>query len=211
MYVLDSSEFASLDRRSVTTFIRYWSQFHRDGPKKLGTDNTIDYETELNLGAKLSRENIKNLLRWKAPRHLTHVTLSGKNCGQSNAKVARVLAKQISLNRFRNGEIGESAMRDSLDKIFPTGIVYRVFVLHICKPLVFPIADQHVFRAFRYHTNRDLSDSWEKYDRYKEYFFSLASHLPTHKCPSKQLQELKMLDSALMMFGQFLDTYGRTT
>jgi len=99
MYVLDSSEFKNLDRRRVTTFVRYWSQFYRDGPNEPGTDKPIDYETELNLGAKLTRENIKNLLRWKAPTHLTHITLSESNYGEPNTKVARILSKQISLNR----------------------------------------------------------------------------------------------------------------
>lgn len=82
------------------------------------------------------------------------------------------------------------------------GFVYTLFVLHCENPRLFPLYDQHVWRAYLYFINKDYksvktaSQSWVSFEKYSTWFKSQLKSLgdihPTE------------LDRALWTFGKEL-------
>lgn len=202
MYVPDERQFGKIDLTRLDNFVEYWLKLYSDPPDYLGRPGTpIDYEKEIKFGQDLDRSNLINLMRWKDPVRLTHSTK------EPNQSVLKILKKRRHINQFRNQEIGETEIKRHLAEIFSTGIVWRGFLLHVCRPLEYPIVDRHVFRVHKYQTGKELGKSWKDYDAYKTYFHRLARGLPKRRRNIDKLSELKRLDSALMMFGRFLGAY----
>jgi hypothetical protein len=82
------------------------------------------------------------------------------------------------------------------------GFIYTLFVLHCENPRLFPLYDQHVWRAYLYFTNEDYesaktaSQSWGSFEKYSTWFKSkLKSIGDIH--PTE-------LDRALWTFGKEL-------
>ena len=82
------------------------------------------------------------------------------------------------------------------------GFIYTLFVLHCENPRLFPLYDQHVWRAYLYFTNQEYkstkvaSQSWRAFQKYSTWFKSQLKSLgdihPTE------------LDRALWTFGKEL-------
>lgn len=93
-----------------------------------------------------------------------------------------------------------------------TGIytVWKIFLLHIIKPVIYPIYDQHIHRTFHYIHNEDWSnisnDTITNRDKEKFYF---EKYLPFIQ--NSNLKDLKQLDEAFFAFGQFLNTRNYST
>ena len=204
MYTLNTSQFGNYDIDRAEDFVSFWQTYYRYSVKFLGSSREIDYFHELNVGSKLSEGNIRNLLRWKDPRYLTSQILSGPNKGGLNGRVERVIEATTELNRFRYNEISEDEFRSVVSRMFPSGPIWQIFIFHICKPISYPIADQHVYRSFSYHRGRGTPNSWESYLVYADYFDSICN-----SCNFAQddMVERKRVDNALMAYGQFLKNY----
>jgi hypothetical protein len=86
MYYFDKNHFGYYNLSEANNFINFWSQFYKYSIKKLNSNDKIDYLKDLNLNTNLTEENIINLLRWKYPKYLTSIILSGPNLGHSNDK-----------------------------------------------------------------------------------------------------------------------------
>jgi hypothetical protein len=218
LFTLNQSNIANFDLQNAKDFVESWRRYYRaDTVEVLDSEQIegglqsrqiIDYFKELNVGADLSEENIRRLLRWKDRRLLTQTILSGKNKGKSNPKVNRVLENIVGINQFRNGRIGEDEMRTLAAKIFPKGNVWQFYLLHIAQPHIYPIADVNVFAACALHTRLTLSKpySWQDYQGYKVYFGKIAQELGIPFATSN-IRKLKEIDNALVAFGQFLIKY----
>ena len=80
------------------------------------------------------------------------------------------------------------------------GFIYTLFVLHCENPRLFPLYDQHVWRAYLYFINEDYksakaaSQSWVSFEKYSAWF----------KSQLKSLGEIHPteLDRALWTFGK---------
>jgi hypothetical protein len=204
VFTLNPEEFGQFDWGQAPRFVKFWSQFYHDRVAVLGAAELIDYFMELNVERDLTEENVRRLLRWKDPRHLTHRV----NGGQDNPRVVRVLNNLAAINRFRNDQVAEDEMRNTVAQVFPNGIVFQVFLLHIAKPHSYPIADQHVFRAFSLHTGQKTRENWETYVAYRDYFGQIAQAIKVaQERGIENVRRLKRIDNALMVFGQFLNTY----
>jgi hypothetical protein len=178
MFIPDLADITEFDLRRAQAFVDYWSQFYNYRVPVFRTPNEeINYFSELNVRNALTEENVRRLLRWKDPRLLTECILSGPNEGQENPRVVRVLNNLGTINQFRNDEITDDAMRHSAAQVFPYGIVWRAFLLHIAKPHSYPIADQNVFRTCSLHTGLQVEDTWETYAAYCAYYRSIAETL----------------------------------
>lgn len=117
MFTLDSNQFREFDLRRARQFIDFWSKFYRsDTTKAFHSDEVIDYFKELNLGNRLTEQNVKRLLRWKDPRMLTEEKLSGLNKGEKNEKVMKVIGKLSKINGFRNALLAFGQFLRSYDK-----------------------------------------------------------------------------------------------
>jgi len=206
MYTPNLHHIAEFNIANAREFVGYWSHFYRYNITVPDTKEQIDYLSELNIGNDLTEENVRRLLRWKDPQRLTHPIQSGPNASQDNRHVVKVLAALGQLNRFRNEQSTENEMKDITAQIFPNGMIWQIFLLHIAKPDVYPIADQHVFRAFSLDTPTAVAINWETYDAYKGYFGRIAQAVNVAQTPDN-IRQLKRIDNALMVFGQFLKAY----
>jgi hypothetical protein len=91
---------------------------------------------------------------------------------------------------------------DNVSEIDGIGFIYTLFVLHCENPRLFPLYDQHVWRAYLYFINEDYksakaaSQSWGSFEKYSTWFKnqlkSLGDIHPTE------------LDRALWTFGKEL-------
>ena len=82
--------------------------------------------------------------------------------------------------------------------IVKTGLIWRVYLLHIARPDDYPIVDQHVLRAYHFLTFGEISEleqTLETYFSYREFFFKIAR---------ESGKEPRLVDKALMAFGQYL-------
>jgi hypothetical protein len=208
MFTLIPQEVARFDLGRAAEFVAFWSRFYVYRVKVLGEDFDIDYLAELNIGADLNDDNVRRLLRWKDPHHLTDPILSGPSKGQPNDRVVRVLAALGAINGFRQGIVSASAMREIVAGLFPSGFVFQVFIMHIARPHMYPIADQHVFRAYGIHRGVEPYATWDTYLEYTQYFAEIARSLEIDRSP-ENTAPLKRIDNALMVFGQFLKSYYR--
>lgn len=217
MFVLDKSKFFDKVLINAEDFINVWRKYYNYVVKdENGKD--ILYIEDLNLNNNLTEQNIKRLLRWKDPHMLTEKIQSGKNEGSNNKKVEEVLKNFKNINDFRFGKISEDDFKGVTENIFKTGIVWRIFLFHISRPLEYPIADQNVFRVF-FLLNDIKKDptkaKWEDYIEYKKFFFDIAKYagIIDHELEGNEknirniVERLKKVDDALFEFGKFLKKY----
>jgi hypothetical protein len=97
---------------------------------------------------------------------------------------------------------GKPTIFKDIKAIDGIGFVYALFVLHCENPRLFPLYDQHVWRAYLYFINEDYksaktaSQSWGSFEKYSTWFKSQLKSLgdvdPTE------------LDRALWTFGKEL-------
>ena len=205
MYTLNISEVAKFDLQDASSFVNFWSQFYGyEASLPDDKKQRIDYFSELNLGSDLNEQNVRRLLRWKDPRFLTDPK---KRTNQPNGKVRRVLQNLSMINAFRNGQKTEEEMKCAAEAIFESPkIVWRVFLLHIAKPHMYPIADQNVFRSYRLHTGKREPRTWDEYAAYRDYFEQIADKMQIARTV-ENIRQLKSIDNALFVFGQFLAAY----
>lgn len=208
MYRLNPIEIAQFNLAEVKPFVDFWHQFYEDSVKVFDSDEKIDYFAELNLGNHLNEENVRRLLRWKDPHQLTQHILTGPNAGKENSRVAKVLSNLAAINRFRSEQTTEDEIRSTVKGIFPGGIVFQAFLLHIAKPHAYPIADQYVFKVCSLHTGMQDRQDWETYVAYRNYFDQITEAMGVART-TENIRELKRVDNALMVFGQFLNAYYR--
>jgi len=206
MYVPALTDVEKFDLAKASEFVEFWNQFYDYRATVFGSEREIDYFSELNTGNDLTAENVRTLLRWKDEMMLSERTLSGPNKGQENPRVMRVLANLSTINEFRKDQSTNSDLLQTLAGIFPNGVVWGAFLLHIAKPHVYPIADQNVFRAWSLHTRLEDKQGWETYAAYRDYFTEIARALGITETIGN-LRELKRIDNALFVFGQFLKAY----
>lgn len=217
MFTLNKNQFNEFDIRKARQFVDYWSGHYYYDIKVLNSDERIVYFKELNLGNKLTEQNIKRLLRWKDPRMLTEVILSGSNKGKNNERVRRVMEKLEYINDFRLGNMSEDNFKRETERIFPNGIIWQIFLFHIARPFEYPMADQNVFRAFSTQKQMECPpEDWDGYKHYIDYFFQIAisARIIAGKPIGNEIDiketvcRLKKVDDALFAFGKFLSSYG---
>ena len=101
-------------------------------------------------------------------------------------------------------------------EIFPNGHVWRIFLFHISRPSEYPIIDRYVKLAFYFHTqnnfenNWNLEQAWDQYQMYIQYFFNIYQVYVNNVPPDNDIvyvENLKLVDNALVAFGQFLNKY----
>jgi hypothetical protein len=206
VFILGQNAFGDARLHNIQEFVKYWSQFDQRVVRDDATHGPISYLDELHLGGGLTTENIRKLLRWKDPQHLTHVTKGG----ESNPKVQKVLANIAVINSFRRQEIPYSDFFDVVSEIFRSnGAVYRAFLFHIARPTDYPIWDQNVARVHALLTRRKNDRGWKHYTDYLQWFTRLKTLLAIgHDSTRENVQKAKCFDSALLAYGQFLKRYG---
>ena len=185
-------------------FINYWSKLYNEGKY-----SDTEYKTNLNIKGELIKENVENLYTWKNGRPL-------KINPKLKPSMNRALDNIDKINKFR--KIAE-VINDDIDyynefakSIFRAGIIYRIFLFHIARPLEFPIFDQFVFRAYKYMSSGELisrnpyNKDFRLYlNEYRPFFHKIADEC---RIDRRNIDKIKIIDNALMEFGRFITNYG---
>jgi len=173
---------------SATDFVSSWSKCYDEGKY-----SDQDYERNLNKQGLLTPENVQFLLEWKNAKHLP---------GKKQSIADTVKSKIAKINEFRQLPKVSDEEFDKfwffISTIVKSGIVWKVFLLHISRPGDYPIVDQHVLRAWSFLTKKTVEEpekTLENYKKYRLHFLELAR---------QSGKDLRDIDKALMAFGQFL-------
>ena len=169
----------------------------KHGTLTLDRDGPLGYKPEvyceaLNLGGKLTADNVQTLLKWKSPRWLS----------PKSDKVQKALEHLNEINSFRADRNAE------LDSFFGGGGVYDMFIKHIARPTEYPIYDRHVLNAY-YRLEKGLADGESErttkkaYEEYRAFFFRAYEAVfgtDERKNDLETVRKMKALDTALMEY-----------
>jgi len=164
-------------------FIEFWQQLYID-------NNLTDQKLYYPYIKDLKGGFLDNLWLWKGGARFYRI---------NRAAIERMKQYIEEIREFRKNDPGIDVLYEFSGKFFRSGVVYRVFFMHICCPSEYPIFDQHVFRAFIFLTTGKIIKTprnMEEYKEYRKFVFKL------HK---KYQIGLRDIDKALMSFGQFLN------
>ena len=194
---MEDIEIPILSRSSAEDFeqfIKFWSNLY-DYP------NMEDYTLNIKYaqGEKYKEDNIWKLYRWRgrySKSESKELTVKDKIIDRIDEINKLKSQKDIDLDQFF----------EQFDEI---SAVWAIFLLHILKPLKYPLYDQHIHRAFNYMhkmqykcISNHLSDS-AKIRFYKKYYLPFI-HAMMDKYPTLSV---KQIDNGLFAFGRLLNLY----
>ena len=169
---------------SLQEFISFWSKLY-------AYDNAVLYNKIHH--KVLSEKDIKDLYQWKNGMKLSQTKEKSLNI--------KILKKINIINSLR--VTTEFDLDYFLKEFKEVSVVWKVFLLHIISPTMYPIYDQHIHRAYRF-MNNEASDgikaSMNESVKLKFYF---EEYFPFVK--ESKIQDLKKMDEAFFAFGQFIN------
>ena len=168
-----------LSATSKEKFIEFWAKRY---------SYSLEGLYEENIGLPLTKDRVMNLYRWKNGTNLSDDKLD---------LVERVYI--IELNHLPNIESIEQG-REYIQKL-NGGQIWDLFWLHCLNPKLFPIFDQHTYRAMA--DIEGLSVSEIPYSRDKKIDVYFSQYIPF---VGKIGVELRLLDKALFAYGKILKT-----
>jgi len=175
-----------MSKPNLKQFINFWNLFYNDS-------NSLDDKMYYPYINDLSKNDfLDNLWSWKMQVHF-----KSKSNQNKLRKMKEDENKRIIIN-FRDGKPSFDELFNFSGKIFKNGIIYRIFLMHICRPTEYPIFDQHVFRAFIFLTTKNIPKELQTIEDYKDYRDFVFKIHEQYKI------SLRNIDKGLMAFGQFL-------
>lgn len=173
--------------KNLQKLIEFWSQFYDDSQN---LDDKFYYPYISNEGL-LETDALDKLWLWKMGKYYFRIY---------QQQIRRVKEKKKDVLKFRKYNSDQESLYKFSKSFFPAGLVYPIFLMHICKPEEYPIFDQHVFRAFTFITKKEIVDrpkniNIKDYWRYKEFVLQIYK---------ERKISLRDIDKGLMAFGQFL-------
>ena len=169
---------------SLQEFISFWSKLY-------AYDNAALYD-KIHYKV-LSEKDIKDLYQWKNGMKLSQAKEKSLNI--------KILKKLNIINSLR--ATTEFDLDYFLKEFKEVSVVWKVFLLHIISPTMYPIYDQHIHRAYRF-MNNEASDgikaSMNESVKLKFYF---EEYYPFVK--ESKIKDLKKMDEAFFAFGQFIN------
>jgi hypothetical protein len=167
-------------------FIEHWSEVYRTTTKiNAFYDQVIDQE-------RFSKSEIRSLFDWK-----NGIPINGHP--QKTASVEAVLSQLPLLNKLK-----QNFDQQLFNKHFGAmSAIWQIFLLNLTDPRQFPIFDQHVYRAYRFITDRVIVDTIPGTRRrqlklYHEQYIPFFSAIRPPRMP------IRRVDNALWTFGRFL-------
>ncbi|MCA0933246.1 hypothetical protein LCM02_12355 [Lutimonas saemankumensis] len=169
---------------SLSDFISFWSNIY-------SYDDSEKYEFIHN--DILSKSDLTQLYEWK-----NGMKLSVSKTNSLKSKIIKKLDIINSLKAEENIDIDEF-----LKEFKNVSVVWKIFLLHIINPKIYPIYDQHIHRAFRFINNQStegINASINEKDKLNFYF---VEYLPFVTRTGET--DLKKMDEAFFAFGQFIN------
>jgi len=167
-------------------FINQWSQLYNYPLEKLYSERILLHE--------YTEEDIRQLFIWK---NGTPLSIRKAESLQTKIickiKLINDLKKQFRLELFRSEFSNVSA-------------IWKIYLLHLIAPGLYPIFDQHVYRAYHYIQNQFISEipssnRQKEIDYFDNYVYFFRKLEKLSNSPSKNI------DEALWAFGKFLKSF----
>lgn len=161
-------------------FVAYWSQ---------GYSYLLEELYLINIGAERTRESVLSLYKWK----------NGKNLSQRKLQ-------SIEENYFAQLEApGLNTIYEGIQRFnaLNGGPIWDIFWLHINNPDLFPIFDQHTFRAYYFIEYGEIRELPEGRTQIRDIYFNYYIPFFNEFAGVDQ----RMVDKALFTFGRFLKKY----
>lgn len=172
----------------MTEFIGHWRKLYSYFDDNRYKQNIDKKEfTELNL---------EELFHWK-----NGMTLKGSG-GKEKSLNEKILKRTEIINQYKKFQTID--LNQFNDEFSDLSAVWRIFLLHIIKPSIYPIYDQHIHRTYNYLHNLDWQSvnntipNKTKLDFYYNHYLPYVQNLG--------VTDLKAMDEAFFAFGQFLNT-----
>lgn len=166
-------------------FIEFWSEFY--------SWSKTEELYEKNINKKQYSENdLGELYIWKNGMKLSPL--------KQKSFENKILAKLKIINNFKN--------KHNLDveefnvEFSNVSFVWKIFLLHIIKPKIYPIYDQNIHRAYLNLTDQDYSNITSDLTDKKKSKFYWEIYEPQVK--TLRVKNLKKWDEALFSLGQIL-------
>jgi hypothetical protein len=171
---------------SIEVFLKHWSGGYNDASR----DKSL-YEPNIVKKLELERDAIWPLFEWK----------NGSPLSMAKREVVRI-------NYIEPWEAEESLEPRYLNPRAPGHrAIWNIFYLHCRRPDIYPIYDQHTYRAMHYIKTREIAEIpkpqhrvYATYADYREFVEALRSALPRHN----RQHSIRLIDQALFAFGKFL-------
>ena len=165
-------------------FIDFWAQMYNiEADKKKKYDECI-------VKSKFDENDIQNLYIWK-----NGSKLSGAKQKSLNEKI---ISKLAIINDFKSNFDLDTFLKEFENVSF----VWKIFLLHIIKPLEYPIYDQHIHRAYQFIFEKDWQSVSAQMNEKAKHEFYFQTYLPFVKSETKKHElEIRNLDRGLFVFG----------
>lgn len=171
---------------SIDAFLKHWSGGYRDANR----DKSY-YEPNIVKNLKVERDAIWPLFEWK----------NGSPLSAAKREVVRVnyIEPWVAERNLERGylDLGASGHR----------AIWNIFYLHCRRPDIYPIYDQHTYRAMHYIKTRQIAEIpkpqhrvYATYAEYREFVEVLRTALPRQD----PQHSIRLIDQALFAFGKFL-------
>lgn len=182
------------EEASDVAFYEFWSKQYFYPKEYLYTENIHKVQATV--------QSINSLFTWK----------NGKTLAEKKAKsLPAVLNHWSKLKDASKEGVDETfALMDKFD-IFPTGFIWRIFLLHILQPNKYPIFDRYTCAAYM-HSKDQLPEAGKgeflldfvimeskKVETYKNYLVFIES-----EAKSLKTREIRNIDKALFAFGMYI-------
>lgn len=189
---MNLATFQTNSTSSLFEFIVFWSKRYSFANEQIYSDSI----SQLNY----SQQNIQDLYRWKNGMVLSKLKQESLN--------QKIIKKLDLINNFKKSDKVNLDLFCNEFKELPA--VWKIFLLHLIKPNIYPIYDQHIHRTYLYIHNEDWTNisSSNILNKEKEKFY-FERYLPFIQ--TNTVCEIKKMDEAFFAFGQFLNTRNYAT
>ncbi|SEW40466.1 hypothetical protein SAMN05428988_5307 [Chitinophaga sp. YR573] len=179
----------ALQQKKITfkEFVAFWFSLNIPSNKDHYYTDRIDKD-------QFTTGDIGKLFAWKNGMEINgHYT--------KRASVINMQKKILHINHLKEG----FELEYFTTHFGEIGAIWQIFLLHIIAPHIYPIFDQHVYRACQFLKSRQISEIPKKKVAILEYYHN--EYHPFFKDACKQFKQPRKVDLALKSFGTFLKTH----
>jgi len=185
-----------MKKLDIKDFIYFWGKYYNEGryPDKIYFDCLKKKHWQIG--------DLDRIFEWK----------NGSRLSQKKQKVLNKVYDNLeTINTFRGlKRPSDEEFNDFYKKVccsvISSGLVWRIFLVHLTHPEDYPMVDKFTFIAYNFFSNKNPYSKKEadEYLRKNE----LIAYLPFRKFfleLNKRINNYRVVDRALMAFGQFLN------
>ncbi len=167
------------EQNAVKLFMEYWSSRYFYNLESVYTEN---------IGKELTPERLNHLFEWK-------------NGGKISQRKLKSIQNNYSHNRIKNIDELKGIY---LNQNYLGGPIWNIFYVHCVKPKIFPIFDQHTYRAMFFIKEKVIKEipkaKKEIYKIYNDEYIPFYDNFDI---------ERRKIDKALFTYGQYLKAIKR--